>query len=371
MLVDAMERAVLLHTLECVQPGLSPTGGVSQSDCFVFQDGRILTYNEGVCCHAKSGLPLDFKGAVKAKAFTDLLRKLVDETVGLSVEPGKLVILGSGRRAKLNMEENITIPIEGVEKPDKKAWQPVHEEFNDAIGIVQSVAESDTTQFVGTCIHIHPKWVEATDGYQVARYKLPTGVPESVLVKRDALKHVVPLDVTRVALTPKWIHFRNPVGVVLSCARHRDEYPDLKLNLQVEGVPASLPKGLADAVGVASIFSRENADSNLLIVSLKPGTKKNLMLTAIGTSGEYSEIKGTVYDGPPMAFTIPPEILTHVATKHSDCILSPKRLKTQGGKWVYVTSLGSPEAMEGVGKSLKEKVKASEEKEAPEEEGDE
>lgn len=341
-MLATVERTTFLHTLESVQPGLSMQEVINQSGSFVFQSGHVLTYNEEVACRAKSGLPPDFTGAVKAKAFVDLLRKMPDEAIKLDVEPGKFVILGAGRRARLNMDAEITIPLAGLERPNKDDWKAVHEEFNDAVGIVQNVAGNDPSQFAGTCIHITPKWVEATDGFQLARYRLETGLKESVLVKKDALKHVVPLDVTRLCETPRWLHFKNPAGVTLSILRHMDPFPNLKNNLKVSGQPAALPKGLAQAVSVASIFSKENADSNLLVITLKTG---KLMVTGIGTSGEYSEIRKINYDGPGMSFTIPPEILTHVASKHSECVLTPKRLKVEGGKWDYVTSLGDPAAM--------------------------
>ena len=371
-MLAVVDRAFFLHTLECVAPGLSANEVVSQSGSFVFQSGVVLTYNEEVACRTKSGLPPDFTGAVKAKAFIELLRKMDSEKVKLSVEPGTLVVLGSQRdRARMRMDAEITIPLADLEKPRKDDWRPVHEEFNDAVNIVQAVAGNDPSQFVGMCLHLTPKWIEATDGFQLARYRLDTGLTENVLVKRDALKHVVPLDVTKVCQTPKWLHFRNPAGVTLSVLRHLDPYPDLKKNLRVEGgTPTALPKSLAQAVQVASIFSKENADANQLVVNLKPGKEKNLMVTGIGTSGEYSKVFDVLYGGQGMAFTIPPEILQHVATKHSECVLTPTRLKVEGGKWDYVTSLGSPDNI--ITQPKKETHgKETEETRPPEEEAEE
>lgn len=354
-----MERMVLLNALESVQPGLAMNETISQSGSFIFQNGMVMTFNNSVACRAKSHLDPSFTGAVRAKAFIDLLRKLPDEVITLSVSASSLVINGIDKRAKLRMESEITIPLADLERPKKEDWFPVHEEFNDAVDIVQGVAGNDTSQFVGTCIHITPKWIEATDGFQLARYRLETGVKEPVLVRKDALKHVTSLEVTRIAETPKWLHFRNPAGVTLSILRQLDPYPDLKKNLKVEGTPAALPKGLDAAVSAASIFSKENADANLLIISLKKG---KLMITGIGVSGEYSEIRDVNYSGPGMSFTIPPEILTRVATKHSDCVLTPKRLKVEGGPWCYVTSLGDPAAMiPNTDKQTEEAPKAQEE----------
>jgi len=345
-----IDRGGFLHLLEAVQPGISPGEVVSQSGSFVFSGGMVITYNTDVACRVKSGLPKDFVGAVKAKAFLELLKKMEFETLELSVEASQLIIRGGKTdRVRLRMDGEMTLPLSGLERPTKQQWRPVHEEFNDAVGIVSAVAGKDTSQFIGMCVHMTPKWVEATDGFQLARYNVDTGLAVPVLVKKDSLKHVVPLDVTKICETDRWVHFRNPAGVTMSVKRHTDPFPDLKANLKVSGEPAALPKGLAQAVSVASIFSKENPDSNLLILNIRPPTGKEkmgkMMVTGIGTSGDYSKLYDIHYTGLPMAFTIPPEILAHIATKHSDCILTPKRLKVEGGKWQYVTTLGNPESM--------------------------
>jgi len=373
VLAERVERASLLHKLECVSPGLSQNNPVAQSGCFIFRNGAVFAYNEEVCCRVKSGLDPGFTGAVTARAFVDLLRKMTDDLLSLDVAGAQLVVEGlrasgkkAGRRARLNMEAEIVIPLDDLERPTKDDWQPAHEEFNDAVNVVQGCAGSDASQLVGTCIHIHPKWVEATDGYQLCRYRLQTGVKEPVLVKRDHLKHAATLDVTQLAETRAWVHFRNPAGVVLSIKRQVDKYPDLKPMYEVEGSTTTLPKGLAEAVGIATIFSKENADSNLLIVTLEPGDRKNLTLTAVGTSGDYAETHSALYEGDPIQFTIPPEILAQIASKHSDVVLTAKRMKVEGGKWKYITSLGQPEAV----KPPKRKEKKDDREEAGEGESD-
>lgn len=355
MIVDRISRGDFLQVLESVTPGLSPKGIVEQSGSFVFQNGRVVTYNEDIACRAKSGLPKDFTGAVKSKAMIDLLRALKDDVIGIDADDSHMVISGKGRRAKLRMDSQITIPMQNLEKPE--VWTPVNEEFNDAINVVQGCAGKDVSKFATTCIHIHPKWMEACDNYHLARYKIETGVKEPIMVLRDALKHVAGLDMTHFSETPKWIHFRNPAGVILSTQRHVEQYPNLKSYLDVDGTPATLPKGLSSAVSLAKIFSQENADANLVVIQL---TANKLVVTGIGSSGEYSEVKKLVYSGPDLEFTVPPEIISEISSKYSECIINPKRLMVKGGKWTYVTTLGDSAAVKAaregsVGKTKKEK----------------
>lgn len=340
MLVRKIERASLLSTLEAVSAGLAQRETVEQGNAFIFRNGFVRTFNEEVSCRIQSGLPKDFTGAVKFKSFMELLRKIKDEEISLEVDGGALVIAGgNGRRtARLNMDKEITIPLDQLEKPGE--WNAMAEDFGDAINIVQGCAGKDASQFVSTCVHVHPKWVEATDGFQLARYRTVTGVQSPAIVRKEAIKSLVSLDMTEVSETGSWLHFKNPAGLVVSVRRYVEEYPSLKEHLQVEGTSAELPKGLASAIDVAKIFSKENADSDLLQIKLEPGI---ITVTGIGVSGEFTERKKLKYEGRSMKFTIPPEILTEIASKYNECMVTPTRLKVGSGKWTYVTTLGQVE----------------------------
>jgi hypothetical protein len=75
------------------------------------------------------------------------------------------------------------------------------------------------------CINLTPRFVEAWDNFQIARYKIKTGLTEPVLVRQSSIKHVVSLGMTETAETQGWLHFKNPNGLVLSCRRYVDQFP--------------------------------------------------------------------------------------------------------------------------------------------------
>lgn len=338
-----VNRSELLSHLEAVSPGLSAKDILEQSSCFVFRSGQVMTYNDEVACRAPSGLPEEFTGAVAAAPLLNILRKLPEDDVEIEGKETELIVRGKRRESGIKMEANITLPISGVEKPLKHGWRELPGRFSDAISIVQECAGRDQDDFALTCVHITPDYVEATDSFQIARYKLKTGFAKEFLVRRESIKHVLDLGMTHVNETESWVHFKSPASVILSCRRYSENYPALAEYMKLTNPkPATLPKGLVSAAENANIFSQENADSNNLLLFLEPG---RVRIRGEGVSGWYTEWKKLKYAGASMSFLISPKVLIELVTKHNDCLISSDRLMVDGGGWRYVTSLSSPDSM--------------------------
>jgi len=331
------DREELLRKLEAVSPGLAIKEIIEQSSCFVFNAGRVITFNDEIACSIECDV--GFEGAVAAKALLELLAKLAEKEIDISAKDGtEVLIKGKGRRAGITMEAEITLPVAAVEIPSK--WTDLDPEFADAVGMVQHCASKDNNTFHLTCIHITPEHVEACDNFQIARYPVNTGLTKECLVKRDSLKHVTGLGMTEVSETKAWLHYRNPTGLVLSVRRELHDFEDLDPILNMEGTRTTLPGGLAEAVEKAEIFSAENAEHNIVIVQIKAG---QLRLRGMGSSGWYEERKSVKWDGDPIAFSVPPKLLVDITTRTNDCFISSSRLKIDAGKFEYVTCLGKVE----------------------------
>jgi len=342
-----IKREDFLKQLESVLPGLSAKDLIEQASCFIFKNGKVNTYNDEIACSLKSLLKIE--GAVPAMPFINILRKLQEDEIDIDVDDkgSQLLIKGKRRKAGINMEQNILLPIEAVDKPKK--WKKLPDNFADAISIVQPCAGTNAAQFVMTCVHITPKWVEACDNHQVSRYRIKTDVDEALLIRKESLKHIVSLDMNEFSETKHWVHFRNSDGLVLSC-RHftlgeNEDYPsdDITGILKMSGEPWSLPKGLKEAVEKAEVFSFENVEGSNVTVHIKKGKIK---VTGKGVSGWYSEVKKSKYDGVAIQFMIPPKLLIELVQKYNECEVSENRLKVKGGKFVYVTVLGMVEEKE-------------------------
>jgi len=332
-----INREEFLKQLESVLPGLSTKEVIEQSSCFVFQDGNVYTFNDEIACSQNSSLKIE--GAVPAMPFISILRKLQEEELEIGMNDGEtyVIIKGKQKQSGINMEKDILLPIDAVDKPKK--WKDLPDNFADAVLIVKDCAGNNQAQFAMTCIHISPRWIEACNNHQVTRYKIKTDVSESVLIRKESLKHIVSLDMIKFSETKHWIHFKNSDGLTLSCRHFVESYPsnDITKILKVKGEPLVLPKGLKEVVEKAQIFSSENTEENEVIVNIKRGKFK---ITGKGVSGWYTEIRKSKYDGESLQFTISPKLLVEIVQRHNECEITSNRLRVKGERFVYVTVLG-------------------------------
>lgn len=337
-----VDREQLLKEMESVSAGLSPREIIEQSSCVVFRGGYAYTYNEEVACCQKTCL--NIQGAVLADKLLSLLRKLTDKIIQVEVRKRtkggrELRIKGKGRwAAGFPIDKNILLPIDAIKKPKK--WKLVAENFSDAVGFVGACVGKDETQFHLTCIHLHPKWVEACDNFRAARFKLNTGLKKSILVRKEALKYVTSFGMTEFGLTKSWIHFKNSNGLILSCRLFIEEYPSLSEILNVKGTKTSLPKGLIQATEKASLFADIDGEENNVIINLKPGK-----VTVVGQSihGWYRRTEKIRYNKEPITFTITPITLIEIIEKYNECMLCGDKLRAgMGTNFSYVSTLGVP-----------------------------
>lgn len=341
-----INREVFLKALEAVSPGLSAREVIEQSSCFVFKGGNIYTFNDEVLCTIKSPIE-NITCAVPAKQMLDLLGKIKEDEVEVELKDDKdgqqFMIKGNQKRAGVRIETNVLLPVENVDVPD--SWNKLHDDFCEAIGTVKSCASSDEQQFLLTCVHIHPEFVEACDRLQIARYPVKTGVEKSTLVRAESIGKILSGGVIEMAETKNWIHFRNAVGLIISCRRFMDDYRSLDAFLSSkETTKVTLPGGLDEIVSRAEVFSGENSIGNYVIVELRGDV---IDFKGEGASGWYQERKKISYEGTPIKFCVAPKLLVAVSKKSNDCHIGTGRLLIDTGKFVYVTCTSDPDEVKG------------------------
>ena len=339
----AVNRVDLIQKLDAVQPGLSAREITEQSSSFIFRNGRVYTYNEDVACRIRSGLPKTFEGAVIAKPLQEALGKMKSVMVDVTATDNRLVIKDKrGGTTRVLLDAKIKLPIDEVEKPVADGWRPISPDFGQAVGLVQECASKDESQNALTCVHLHPNWVEACDLLQMSRYRIKTGLKKPIMVKRDSLKHVIAMDMTDFNESEKWIHFKNPGGLVLSCLRYVDPYPHDQITALFkgfEGTRCDLPKGLDLLTELAHIFSKEDPDDDQITVELMPGRMK---VTGAGNSGDHTGFRKCGYDGPRLEFKIGPKLLAEITKKHTEATFSREHLVVEAKRWQYLTALTAP-----------------------------
>lgn len=346
-----ISREEFLRKLEAIQPGTDqgmPT--IDQSNCFVFYEGMIGAFNSDICCRVESGLGPDITGAVRAEKALKLLHGFGDDNPDVSLEGGRLYFKGKRReRGYLNIESRISDEIQSVPLPHD--FKPIHPQFGEAVGIVSNCAGTDKNKFWTTCVHIHPRWVEACDDIRACRWKFHpkdtftqpgSGIDNPVVVKKIAIKHVASAGVTELSEehSPGWIHFRTPGGMIFSCQSFIEPYEDLTDFLKFDGKTVVFPPGLEEICKTAQIFSSEFAKRDLVRVELSQG---EVLVAADGITGGYQKPRKVEYNGPDLIFYISPEILGHVVGKYPQATVVPGKLRVKTDNYVFATQLGLPE----------------------------
>jgi DNA polymerase III sliding clamp (beta) subunit (PCNA family) len=327
-----IDRQELQEYLEAVSPGLSQKEIIEQSNHFVFLNDKIITFNDEVACSQE--FPTEGEGAVLAAPLLSLLNKLQDEEIDLTWKDKQLIIKGKNRRAGLKIVPEVYLPIDSIEEPKK--WKSLPDDFIDAINKTHKCASNNETRFELTCVHFTPDFIEACDSHQLLRYNIKMDVEESILVRKDAIKFVLPIEATHFCETKTWVHFKNKEGLILSCRRYVEEYHNLNKLVASKGKKAVLPKSMKEAAETAAVFSQENPD-NQVIIHLE---SNKLKIKSEGTSGWYWEVKKAKYEGKAIEFTIPPDLLVDLLSRSNKCIIGNDLLKITGENYTYVSVLG-------------------------------
>ena len=351
---DSINREQLLATLEAVEAGVSKKDIVEQSSCFAFVGGEVLTYNDEVACRAASPFGDAIEGAVPAGKLLELLRKIPDDEVKVTATETELIISRKGRkRSGLRMETTVLLPVDAIEKPGK--WKKLPDDFADAVKTVAGCASNDASKFYLTCLHVSPNgWVEACDNFQICRWATKLEVKKSLTLKAQSLRQAAMLGADQFSEGKDWVHFKGPSGVVLSCRRYLEDYPDYTKWLAVKGSKAELPKSIAEAAETASLFSMDNPEVNLIRIYQKKSGE--ILVRGEGAFGWNEAPKPIKYDGPPLDFQISPVILADLVKRGNKCILSPNRLKLKTENYEYVTCLRVPDLTAATANGQKEKA---------------
>ena len=328
-----IKREDFLTQLESVRPGLSEKEMHQQDCCFIFKDGKLITFNDELSC----SLPTKFeiKGAVRAAPLVSVLDKMSEREIDVTQNGKELLLKGLNKKAGIAMDQEINLPLEHVEKTTK--WLALPQNFCEAANLIRTCVSKDTSEYIRTCVHITPKFLEACDNDQLARYPLRIKLKSPILIKGAFLKHVIEADSVKFCVGEAWAHFKNKSNLIVSCRISKDKYPVLGKYYKVSGSPITLPKGIAEAAERAQTFSIENVDRNRVSIELK---RNAALIRGEGVLGWYEEIKKLKYSGPEIRFTIDPKLLVDIVSRNNECEITEDRLKIDTGSYRYISCLG-------------------------------
>ena len=334
-----VNRESFLTKLAIAKIGLTNKELIQQSSFYVFKEGKLHTFNGEIACSCDSELDRNLEFAIEPGKFVDILNKLTDKSIGITIEDSQLIIAhGKSERMGLPIKDEVELPLDKIEAP--KEWKPLSTYFCTGVDLVKECVSKNEKAGVYTYINVTPKSVEATDDCQVARYKVRTPIEESVLVKGRALAGIVPLGATEVSDGDSFIHFRNEDGIVISCAKYVDDFPDISEIMEKTGKAIPFPKGLDVVVGRSEVFTKDSENGEMLI-ELMPNGK--IRLKAKSDDGSwYRKTKLIKYNGEKLVFMITPKILLELSHHQTECLLCDNLLKVEEGKFTFVTAISNP-----------------------------
>ncbi len=194
-----ISRGTLLAKLNEASPGLAKSPTIEQSDCFVFSDGKLITFNDEIMVRTES--PVDFELAVNANDLLAILSKFPDDEVEIEQNDKQQLVISteSNRRgAKIACIMDIALHTDAVEPPAK--WHKLAEGCAAALHTAALTAGENDSEYLTTCIHITPKMVEATDNYRLLRIEGVTGFPDRVLIPAACILKLENQEIVKVGL---------------------------------------------------------------------------------------------------------------------------------------------------------------------------
>jgi hypothetical protein len=344
-------RGPLLAKLNVAALGTAAKETVEQSSCFIFMDENLVTYNDEIMVRVKNPLaelcvPEDgHEGpvpiVVNATDLLQILAKIPDDEVKLTVGNGELRVKGKRQTAGIACQHEVALPVDQVPRPT--SWSRVGE---GVAGLLQQAARTcgdDEAQFLATCVHVTPERIEACDNNRLFRVDCSTGFPTEILVPAKSLGQLDGVELVKVGVdeATAWCHFKTAGGAVVSCRSSREEYHK-KLDdvLRItDGEKLTLPANLKDMVERAEVF-REGGYDAKVGVHIAPG---EMTITSRKDGGWYKERKSLDYRGRELNFFINPKFLVEILGRTRDVEVDDRKMKIVSDRVQFVTSLQAKE----------------------------
>lgn len=337
-----IKRKELLDKLAEASIGLTSKPILEQSDCFVFSEGQLLTFNDEILVRAKSPLEPDLTAAINANDLRAVLNKFPDEDVDVFQRDGELIIKAKRREAGISVAKEIVLPFADVPTTDK--WAKLGEGVVPMLLQAARTCGQDASQFLTTCVHVTPDLVEACDNIRFFRATLPTQFPAEVLLPATCVAALDGFGLSKVSVGKGWAHFKLASGTQLTMRCSHETYHEGVADLLKIKNPEKvvLPDNLGDMVERSGVMSEGGHDARVGI-TISDGT---LEITSRKETGWYRERKKLDYKGSPVSFDIHPKFLSEVLERTHTITVGSGRLKLEVDNIKFVVALAVPKKEE-------------------------
>ncbi len=336
-----ISKAKLVQALEKTRPGLANKEMIEQSTSFVFSNGKIITYNDEISiAHPLEELK-NIEGVVKAEELYKLLTKMTDDELKISVVNNEFRITAKNVKAGLVIEQEIKLPL--LKNIQLEKWQPLPENFLDALKLVMFSCSRDMSKPVLTCLNITPNYVEASDGFRVTRRNLKGKIQTigAFLIPESSVKQVISYDVESIFVDEEWVHFKTKDNTTLSCRVFHDNYPNIDATgiLEVDGIELHFPSNLDKVIERVGVFANKQdlVDSEVYIEI----ADKKFKVRGQNEYGWVEEECRINYNKNPIKFSTNPNFLKDIIPLTRKCTVGLEKMKFVGDDWVHVLVLNT------------------------------
>ena len=336
---NTIKREELIDALTKVKPGIANKEIIEQSSHFIFEEGRVWTYNDQIAISQEFQSHL--AGAVKADEFYKLLNKLEDDDLGISVQAGEFSIQGKTVTAKIKIDPEIKL--QPIQAPgiNSKNWQILPEDFNDSISLCLFSASRNMIRPELTCLYVTGKTVFSTDTFRATKREMQSKVKEDFLLPAIAAKELIKYNVYKVFTdTEGWLHFTNKEHTMFSCRTFADvKYPEKIWDFfDIKGEKINLPDSFEQVIDrVATLVTADFDLDRFVDLTIEDGV---LTCKGKGPHGSVSETVDINYNGKDIDVKVHPDFLMEIL-KQLDSMTIGERLLFQGENFEHAICLSS------------------------------
>lgn len=306
-----------------------------QANRLAFSNGYLVAYNDEVSIFDHLPDCESLAGAVDGRKLYELLNKSTAEAVTLSSDDGKLNVRAGRVKAAFDIVP-VKLPLSEIDRTGEDLTLP--DDFLSVLGLISGSCAREMSRPVLTCVRVQGDWLEAADGYRMARSHFEGADLPPILLPVTAAEIVVDYTVVTLGVGTggEWARFSSSDGKTIVFTRlSSGNYPDLSALYDVSGVNVELPD-LRDSLDRARIFAkRDHKIDEQINLELRPN---QIEIKAICEGGQFAETvrwKGDIT----AAFSIHPDFLSGALSHSTTCTVGKDKIRFRGTNWEHVIAL--------------------------------
>lgn len=342
-----MNRENFLAAIKAISPGIASNSIVEQSDLVLFDDNRIVSYNDEVAISYPFNI--GYRGGVYANELYKLLQKLPSNEIKLyeteNEEVTQFVIASGTTTAGFYVVKDIMIPDLGIDEIE--TWYELPKMFLTGIDLCATTASSDVTRGALVCVDVNQNIILSCDNYRATKFVMNESLSDDIELKipKQAIKGLVECEVTSFAMTESWLHFQNEEGTIFSVRATSAEYPNVIMLFDVDGEKLVLPGELKESLERAEILASEDQSKNKIVeINIADG---KITCQSHGKTGWSKDVIDIQFKDTLPPIQIDPKLLSYILDKTQEVTIGDKSFLFEAKGFSYVVSLiAQPEEAE-------------------------